>query len=189
MPYSNTYICEVTDCERVRKNKLYCPTHHRRWKKWGDPLGNAPHGNNLKHTHCIIDDCGKKHQAQGLCQMHYRRNALYGNPLTVKGRPRQDKVQVNSDGYLSVYKPEHPNATLGGYILEHRLIMAEHLGRPLTRDELVHHINGNRSDNRIENLELWSKGQPAGQRVEDKVEYAIEILRLYAPEYLKKTKA
>lgn len=49
-------------------------------------------------------------------------------------------------------------------------------------DENVHHRNGDRLDNRIENLELWSTVQPSGQRVRDKIEYALEILTRYAPE-------
>ena len=83
----------------------------------------------------------------------------------------------------------HPNADSKGWILEHRLLMSQHIGRPLIDNENVHHINGDRQDNRIENLELWNTKQPKGQRIEDKIQYAEEILKQYAPHLLKENDA
>ena len=92
--------------------------------------------------------------------------------------------KITKDGYALVRHRGHPSARPGGWIFEHRLVMEKHLDRYLLPHENVHHINGQRDDNRPENLELWNTSQPAGQRIPDKVQFAIEILRLYAPDQL-----
>ncbi len=58
--------------------------------------------------------------------------------------------------------------------------MEDHLGRDLLLTEYVHHRNGDRLDNHLSNLELWTTNQPKGQRVEDLLEWAKELLVLYA---------
>ncbi len=85
----------------------------------------------------------------------------------------------STSGYVLVQMPHHPAAQVAGYVPEHRLVMEKAIGRALLSEETVHHINGVRSDNRAENLELWTSRQPRGQRVADLVAWAEEILSLY----------
>ena len=87
------------------------------------------------------------------------------------------KWRDNGDGYMvRMARTED-----GKYIKvwQHRVVMEEHLGRPLRKNENVHHLNGVRHDNRLENLELWVTRQPAGQRPADLVVWAREILERY----------
>ena len=70
------------------------------------------------------------------------------------------KAVIMRNGYRFIHLPDHPNARIQGYFAEHRYIMEQHIGRILLRKEVVHHINHNKSDNRIENLMLFAS---AGQ--------------------------
>ena len=135
---------------------------------------------------CKADGCDNATQNRGrYCPKHYWRLRNHGSLDLPAAKPKREPTRwVTRWGYMHVYLPSHPMANSAGAVYEHRLVMAEHLGRNLLSSESVHHINGDRLDNRIENLELWSKAQPAGQRVDQKVEWAVELLRLYAPDRL-----
>ncbi len=114
----------------------------------------------------------KRRKSQGLPENH---------PRLIKPK---GSGHIEQHGYKTIYMPGHPNSKNGGRILEHQYIMSEHLGRPLKEGENVHHKNGIRDDNRIENLELWHRGQPAGQRVEDKIAWCKEFMKQYGYEYV-----
>lgn len=98
---------------------------------------------------------------------------FYGEPL-IKHKGRAGLGSISPSGYRMMSVGE------GRKSGEHRLVMERLIGRKLLDDETVHHRNGDRSDNREENLELWCSNHPAGQRVIDLVAWAKEILARYA---------
>lgn len=74
----------------------------------------------------------------------------------LSGNWRGGRIKKNT-GYIMVRSPDHPLADSTGYVLEHRIVMEAHLGRGLGQDEVIHHINGVRDDNRIENLQITNQ--------------------------------
>ena len=68
---------------------------------------------------------------------------------------------ISKGEYNYAIVPEHPKAIAHGYVLEHRIIMENHLGRLLLENEVVHHINGNKKDNNVDNLRVMDKKEHA----------------------------
>lgn len=112
-------------------------------------------------------------QARGLCGSHWQQQDLGQILKPLRQKLPKGTHTVNSAGYEMVRGK-----------LVHRIRMEEQLGRMLLPGETVHHRNGNRRDNRPENLELWVSGHHNGQRVEDRIRDAVRILERYAPELL-----
>jgi len=106
-------------------------------------------------THRIARLCNFSHRTicDWLIKFNIRRRTFIGktgkDSIRWKGGKHKD-----GKGYVLIYKPKHPYATKKHYIMEHRLVMEKKLGRYLTKDEIVHHKNGIKDDNHIENLRL-----------------------------------
>jgi hypothetical protein len=181
--------CSVGGCGRGATERGWCHAHYLRWVRLGDVQAARPLGRRI-NTVCSVEGCDRPATKRRLCASHAARLRKFHDVQAAKPLRTRSGRGFVSHGYFRVPIPRELRYLTGGATpeFEHRFVMARHLGRPLQSDESVHHKNGDRLDNRIENLELWSRWQPRGQRVTDKVDYAVEILRRYAPERLTETR-
>lgn len=167
--------CQMPGCSEKYLSKGLCDAHYARRRVHGDPLYQPTFA---KDQPCVVKGCSNLQIGNGYCGKHYQRVAKHGDPLILL-MAEAGKGTLTADGYRIMHRPGHPNANKHGKISEHRLVATEMLGRPLLPGENIHHRNGNRLDNRPENLELWITMQPTGQRAADLVDYARTILARY----------
>lgn len=167
----NKKPCIVEGCGKPRHGHGLCPMHRRRWEQEGK-LGEAE-STKRRYTdtdQCAMPGCPERPYGLGYCSRHYWRLKHHGTPGPT-GRMRREMGTGNYDksGYI--------RRTVNGEMrFEHRRVMEERLGRQLLPVETVHHKNGIRDDNRLENLELWVTwgAQPHGQRVADLIAFIVE---------------
>ncbi len=174
--------CAVATCERRAVTRGWCHGHYLRWSRTGDVRADDPLVRPVRDD-CSVDGCPRPHKSRGLCETHRWRQRTQGSPAAEQPVRTPTGLGGLSHGYVKRPVPAEDRWLVDGATsaLEHRLVMARSLGRPLRPDESVHHRNGDRTDNRLANLELWTRFQPSGARVEDKVTWAYEIIRRYAP--------
>lgn len=172
--------CEIEGCDRRVRGRGLCAGHYERWRV-GKPTEGPlrRYADRLVPKSCSVEGCTREHHAVNLCSMHYQRASKDGEPGELEPRlaARGERRWVDANGYVSVFWN-------GRKTYEHRAVMERHLGRRLDRWEGVHHRNGIRDDNRLENLELWVSprkaglpGQPSGQRLADLVAFLVEHYR------------
>ncbi len=170
--------CSVSWCGEEHYAKSFCSYHYVRVRNGADAEATPPA--HLILEFCAVSACEAKVYAKGFCAFHYKRD-YSGIPLEAERRAASlngewGKWYEAESGYVSRKR------TLDGKSqtqLQHRYVMEQYLKRPLRKTENVHHINGDRSDNQVENLELWETSQPSGQRIQDKVAFYIEFLESY----------
>jgi hypothetical protein len=114
--------------------------------------------NHLTRIKC--SNCGEEKQRR-LSRLGWKKmfcdSSCYSKWKRGKNSPLwRGGVRVDKDGYILVHNPDHPLRDRSNYVREHRLAMEKHIGRLLNKQEIVHHVNGIRKDNRIENLVLHS---------------------------------
>lgn len=172
--------CLVEGCGREHKANGYCGAHVKRLKDWGDVRENIPLRDHLSRG-CRVENCSLPKKALNLCNKHYGKFKKYNDPLFGKEAQKgfAGKRYIDKYGYAFVYAPTEDDVKKYTYISEHRLVMEKKLGRKLSSKETIHHLNGDRQDNRPENLELWLYPQKPGQRVRDLIKWAKEILATY----------
>lgn len=167
--------CIFEGCENPANARNYCGGHNRQITE-GRELKTLQPYRHYDSDICRFPECTRSKCVNGLCNAHYTQGKRGQELHPVLERKQWNGRRITSDGYIILTDIKKPS---GAPISEHAYVMQNHLGRNLLKGENVHHINGDRADNRIENLELWEHSQPHGQRAIDKLKWAREIIALY----------
>lgn len=97
-----------------------------------------------------------------------RRKISERNSCDYNGLNGYGHTKRHNRGYMLAYVPKHPNAHADGYVMFHTILMERAIGRYLTQDEVVHHVNHIRDDNRIENLRLMDKHEHRSMHMKER---------------------
>ena len=180
-------VCE-TEFEANRIDNIYCSStcqsKRNNRSQRGLPISDRERWGILFKRTCPVCEvdfettdttkryCTKKHTRLAAARRRQKNPVSNTEFYKARKEKREGASYKTQNGYISKF-------VNGKYVYEHRHVMSKHLGRELVASETVHHKNGVRDDNRIENLELWPTNHPPGQRLDDRIQALIEELSLY----------
>jgi len=162
-------LCTIPNCGRHHLSSGLCSTHYARFRKYGDALVAKPIEQQTKKP-CKVAGCNRVSKARGYCDTHYARlrrvdtvsetvPVAYSKPGELNANW---KGGVISDGHrrVLIYAPDHPYPNRKRtHVYRYRLVVEKHLGRFLSPEEVVHHINEDPSDDRLENLKIMTQSE------------------------------
>lgn len=202
--YGPASVCSVSGCGRTARASNMCDAHWQRSRKSIPVPGPIQPRSMGTFVECLVAECPKRANSRGMCAGHAEQRArglldeagnMLREPYSMgRGRPRTQDRWVGREGYALVRAPEgHPRARQDGSILEHRLVMEAALGRYLEEWEIVHHKNGDRSDNSLENLEIMDGrsrhgvGHPPGSEFDTMTAAQVLLQQADLPEELRRS--
>ena len=113
----------------------------------------------FKHCECGCNEIIKKYDRRRHREQRFKKGHCVRHRFGPESNRWRGGRKTHRDGYVLIRKLNHPKGMKWGYVLEHILVMEQYLGRYLQHGEEIHHVNGDKQDNRIENLQLTTKSE------------------------------
>lgn len=143
------HTCIIEGCEKNRYGNGYCRPHWYGNKQYGDPLAVREYLKGGGTGKCSIEECHRLVRAKRFCTKHLDRFTKYGSPYITK-YATPGSGHINKRGYKIIRCD-------GKAGFEHKFIVEQKLGRSLTNNEDIHHLDGNKLNNHLNNLIVLSK--------------------------------
>jgi hypothetical protein len=146
-------ICSLVGCNDALKSRGYCSRHLDQFYTYGRIISIERIYDPTKK--CSVEGCNRNHRSNGFCSGHHNQYRRHGTIVRVN-LDQWGKGEIVKGRYMFLKKPEHINADARGYVKKSNIVWETHTGHVVTPPELIHHKNGDKKDDRFENLELFA---------------------------------